>query len=87
MIIKVLFAQRKESYEGEFAPEALVVVDEFTHSENPDWFKKECGEELAKLKDEVMGYAVVDIDVDQGELRRRCLGLHPRILGVIQQET
>lgn len=86
MLLKVLFIQRKESYEGEFAPEPLVVVDEFTHEENPEWFEKKCGEELAALSGEILGHAVVDIDVDQDELRRRCLGHHPILKGVIQGE-
>ena len=37
MDIKVLFGQRKCEYPGEYAPEALRVVDQYVDDTNPDW--------------------------------------------------
>jgi hypothetical protein len=38
MQIKILLLQRKESYPGQFAPEAVAVVDEVSYHENlGDW--------------------------------------------------
>lgn len=39
MKLYVIFAQRKEHYFGEYAPEALDVADEFAYDENPDWLQ------------------------------------------------
>lgn len=36
MKIRVLFMQRREDYPGEFGPEVLLAIDEFSSSENPD---------------------------------------------------
>ena len=38
MKIHVILAQRKCRYEGEYAPEALEVADEYAMDDNPDWF-------------------------------------------------
>jgi hypothetical protein len=41
MDIYILFAQRKERYAGEYAPEALAVLDEAGHDENPAYLAEE----------------------------------------------
>lgn len=35
MLLHILRGQRNEGYEGEFAPEALSVMDEYGNEENP----------------------------------------------------
>lgn len=40
MKLYVIFAQRKCSYEGQYAPEALEIADENTMSDNPTWLPK-----------------------------------------------
>jgi len=85
MKIKVLFGLRKESYAGQYAPEALVVVDEFTDEENPDYFDEAARKSRSKY-DEWMSFAVVEIGIDQEEVRRRCLNLQPTIPGTIVTE-
>lgn len=40
----VLVGQRKERYDGEYAMEALAVIDEWGNDDNPDYMR----EELAK---------------------------------------
>lgn len=37
MILHIIFGQRVCRYEGEYAPEALDIADEFTMDENPEW--------------------------------------------------
>jgi hypothetical protein len=37
MRLYVIFGQRKERYEGELAPEALDVMDEYCNDDNPSW--------------------------------------------------
>jgi hypothetical protein len=37
MKIYVIFGQRKGTYVGQYAPEALDVVDEYAMEENPKW--------------------------------------------------
>lgn len=41
MKIFVLMAQRKESYPGQYAPEALACMDEFGESDNPEYLTEE----------------------------------------------
>lgn len=40
-VIYLLIGQRKVSYPGEFAPEALAVADEFTQDDNPEYLDNE----------------------------------------------
>ncbi len=44
MKLYVLFGQRKCTYDGQYAPEALAIADEWTMDENPQYI----GEELDK---------------------------------------
>jgi len=41
MTFHILVGQRKCNYPGEYAPEALAVMDENGVDENPDWLMKE----------------------------------------------
>lgn len=41
MEIRCLFAQRKCSYEGQYAPELLAAIDEYGDEENPDYLNEE----------------------------------------------
>lgn len=63
MRIKILFIQRKCSYEGEYAPEALAMVDEYTDDENPDYFINECKTQLEKVGDEIASQRVLEISI------------------------
>lgn len=66
MLLHVLMGQRKESYPGEYGPEALAVIDEFGQSDNPDYMAGE----LAKYRatDEFEGIAVIDLEVSQSAI-------------------
>ena len=63
MILHVLFAQRKCTYEGEYAPEALEVCDEYTMDENPEWMEEKVDELLDS--DEFSAIEVIDIDLTE----------------------
>jgi hypothetical protein len=39
MILFVIFGQRKETYPGQYAPEALEVMDEYGMEDNPEWLE------------------------------------------------
>ena len=41
MDLFVLIGQRKERYEGEYAPEALAVIDEYGDNDNPGYMRDE----------------------------------------------
>ena len=82
MILKVLFVQRKESYPGQYAPEAVAITDEFSEEENPRCFDEECIAALTNLADEICGHAVVEIEVDQDAIRRACEP-RPRVVGKV----
>ena len=41
MILHILMGQRKESYPGQYGPEALAVMDEHGQSDNPDYLAEE----------------------------------------------
>ena len=41
MKIICLFGQRIESYDGEYAPELLAAIDEYSDDENPDFMNDE----------------------------------------------
>lgn len=85
MNLHVLFIQRKENYEGQYAPEALVVCDEYTMEENPQVFEKECAEALAK-QGGVVASKVILVAVDQAEIRRQLLGI-PKVKGTVVEPT
>lgn len=74
MRIKCLFIQRNEQYAGQYAPELLVAVDEFTNEEAPTWFPDECAKELESVGDDLAGKAIVELEVDQEQLRQILIG-------------
>lgn len=41
MKLYILFGQRKCTYDGQYAPEALAIADEWTMDENPDYIENE----------------------------------------------
>lgn len=85
MIIKIHFIQRKESYPGENAPEARTVVDEYSYSENPEWFKKTIEADLEVIGTDLAGSAVVEIEVPDAAIRAACIPSVPLIKSVVLQ--
>ena len=82
MKIYVLFGQRHENYPGELAPEALAVIDEFTHDENPQWMAVK--QETMDHVNEFVSTEVVAIDTGKDgfdEIKNRLAGRNPEIDG------
>jgi hypothetical protein len=77
MILRVLFGQRIERYEGEYGPEALACVDEYTDDENPEFFQDRVESITGDLGEEFEGFAIVKIKVDADKIREFCVGAHP----------
>lgn len=82
MIIKVLFGQRKEDYEGQYAPEALEVMDEFGFEENAEWLEKKL--EHHKRFNEFVSLKIIDIKISNGDLDRILNPDPPTIKGEIK---
>ena len=84
MKLSILFGQRKEKYEGEFAPEALLVWDEYTRDENHEAFSEEVARVKAEHLDQMQTMKVIEIDVDQDRIRRILIEA-PVLKGTIQE--
>lgn len=63
MKLFVLFAQRKERYPGEFAPEAMAVMDEFGMDEIPEYMDQKIAE--AKKNDDLESVVLIPMEVDR----------------------
>lgn len=59
MNLHILFAQRHCNYDGQYAPEVLEAVDEFTIYENPSWLADKLVE--AKANDEFVAAEIIVI--------------------------
>lgn len=69
IILKVIFAQRSENYEGQYAPVALECMTEFDYEENPEYLNNKL-EEYQKNKeyDDIVAANIVDIKVDENKI-------------------
>lgn len=67
MKLHVIFGQREERYEGQYAPESLDCWDEYSVEENPDGFE----EAIKKHRDskEFVRVEVVKINVNGKQIR------------------
>ncbi len=66
--IRLLIAHRKETYHGQFAPEILAGVDEWTLDENPDYWVEKVAAEKAEQDDDVNAWAEVEIELNTADL-------------------
>lgn len=66
----MLVIQRKGRYVGEYAPEVLACVDEYTDADNPDWWAQEVPKQLNAVGDDVDAHAIISIDLDSAALDR-----------------
>lgn len=60
MILYILIGQRIEDYPGQYAPEALAVIDEYGHSDNPDYMREQ--KELYEKSKEFEKLAVIAVN-------------------------
>ncbi len=73
MDLHILFIQRKEEYPEQFAPEALVVWDEYCVEENPEGFEAACAEAIKSVGDDLLAHKVVRFRVSQPKIRELLL--------------
>ena len=66
--LHVLFAQRKERYHGEYAPESLACMTEYGQDENPEYLPAE--QAKAEASGEFRSTAVVTLEFSGKELER-----------------
>ena len=83
MLLHVIFGQRVESYEGEFAPEALEVMDEYGYDENSEWLHKKL--QYYRTDQSFANVEIMEIELGKDAidlLRKRLLG-HLQVGGVL----
>lgn len=68
MKIYVLFGQREERYEGQYAPEAMEIMDEFGYDENPQYLHRKL--EMKKKQSDIVNAKIFEIDLGKGSLDR-----------------
>jgi hypothetical protein len=80
--IYVIFAQRIESYEGQYAPEALEVMDEYGYDENAEWLESRL--EPIKKQGDIVNAKIFKVDLGPGstEAIRKSLLDHPEIVAI-----
>lgn len=66
MKLHILFGQRKETYPGEYMPEALAVMDEYGQSDNPGYLDGE--KTKALTSGEFENVVVVTVDVNGAKI-------------------
>jgi len=82
MNVYILFGQRICDYPGQFAPEALEVMDEFAYDENAEWLHEKL--EAAKKTKEFEALRIIHIGVgDMEKLRELIVGI-PSIKGEVK---
>jgi hypothetical protein len=72
MKIICIFAQRKERYEGEYAPELLTAIDEWGNEDNPDYLNEE-----QNKADDSKEFSIIkrmEIEVDQESFEEQLYG-------------
>lgn len=70
MKLRILFGQRKENYEGQYGPEAILCWDEFCIDENPAEFDKQVDTTIDSLKSDFSSFKIIDIEVNQEKIRQ-----------------
>jgi hypothetical protein len=82
MSVYILFGQRVCRYPGEYAPEALEVMDEFAYGENAEWLHEKL--EAAEKTNEFEALRIIHIGVgDMEKLRELIVGI-PSIKGEVK---
>lgn len=65
----VLFGQRKGSHPGEYAPEALEVMDEFGYDDNGVWLHEKL-EHYKKTESTIKRLEIIKIKIDYEQIRK-----------------
>lgn len=81
MQLHVLVGQRHEAYPGEFAPEALAVIDDVGHSDNPEYLSAQAKE--ARDSEDFESLAIITIEVDGDAVMARLRPTPTVLLGKV----
>lgn len=65
---KILVLHRREEYPGERLPEIMLIADETTLDENPEWFPQEAEIVKASVGEDAAAWAEVRIGLDADAL-------------------
>jgi len=65
MKLYILFGQRKQRYEGEIAPEALEIMDEYSFDDNSSWIDDKLKEYQRTKEFEFLKILVIEINQEQ----------------------
>jgi len=86
MKLLILFGQRVQQYEGQYAPEALLCWDEYCVDENPDGWADAVEAEKKKALDskDFTAVRVIEVVVD-GNKVYRLLNETPILKGEVQE--
>jgi hypothetical protein len=79
MKLHVVFAQRKEHYEGEFAPEVVAAVTEYEYDDNPDYLEDQL--EKAKHDPDFAAVRLIDVEIE-ADIRKLLLEV-PSVVGKV----
>ena len=72
MMIYTLWAHRKESYPGQYAPELLASIDEYSHDDNPIYLDNEQDEaEKSKEFDHIQR---ITLTISEDEFNKQFYG-------------
>lgn len=83
MILKVIFVQRKESYTGEYAPEAMECMTEYAYDEYPEYLHEKL--DGYKKDTEFVAAEIINIKVDVKEIEKRLYPDSSEINGIIKE--
>lgn len=83
MDILVLIGKRKDRYSGEYAPEALEVIDANGHSENPDFMEEK--EDEYRASNEFEALEVVRVLLPDASVMKALYPTPQSIVGVIAE--
>lgn len=75
MKVHVLYAQRKERYQGEYAPEVLAAIDENGQSDNPEYMTGE--KSKAEATGEFENVVVVTLEVNGAKIMEMLRPINP----------
>jgi hypothetical protein len=83
MKLHILFGQRKQRYEGEYAPEVLTCWDEYAVEENPGGYEEDLAKQREKYGPEMTAMKVFVVKINGDEVVRR-LNQDPVLKGEIE---
>lgn len=85
----ILFAQRRCSYPGEYAPEALEIMDEYGYDDNGVWLHEKL-KEHRKKDNTIERLEIIAVDVDYDKIIEILNPKHVlpgEVKGVVPAET